>query len=101
PPAAASTLALVLGTAISTVVLMVVGELVPKNWAISSPLAVAKAVATPQRGFTALFRPFISHLNNTANRIVRRFGLEPTEELASARSPQELVALARHSAKEG
>ncbi|MFJ5738598.1 hemolysin family protein [Streptomyces microflavus] len=101
PPAAASTLALVIGTALSTVVLMVVGELVPKNWAISSPLAVAKAVATPQRAFTAVFRPFISHLNNTANRIVRRFGLEPTEELASARSPQELVALARHSAKEG
>ncbi|MFH9137475.1 hemolysin family protein [Streptomyces sp. NPDC017524] len=101
PPAAASTLALVLGTALSTVVLMVVGELVPKNWAISSPLTVAKAVATPQRVFTALFRPFISHLNNTANRIVRRFGLEPTEELASARSPQELVALARHSAKAG
>ncbi|MFD8727012.1 hemolysin family protein [Streptomyces sp. NPDC059611] len=101
PPAAASTLALVIGTALSTVVLMVVGELVPKNWAISSPLSVAKAVATPQRVFTAVFRPFISHLNNTANRIVLRFGLEPTEELASARSPQELVALARHSAKEG
>ncbi|MFJ9640839.1 hemolysin family protein [Streptomyces sp. NPDC101178] len=101
PPAAASTLALVIGTALSTVVLMVIGELVPKNWAISSPLSVAKAVATPQRVFTAVFRPFISHLNNTANRIVRRFGLEPTEELASARSPQELVALARHSAKEG
>ncbi|MFD3973697.1 hemolysin family protein [Streptomyces cyaneofuscatus] len=101
PPAAASTLALVIGTALSTVVLMVVGELVPKNWAISSPLSVARAVATPQRAFTAVFRPFISHLNNTANRIVRRFGLEPTEELASARSPQELVALARHSAKEG
>ncbi|MET9096512.1 hemolysin family protein [Streptomyces cyaneofuscatus] len=101
PPTAASTLALVIGTALSTVVLMVVGELVPKNWAISSPLSVARAVATPQRVFTAVFRPFISHLNNTANRIVRRFGLEPTEELASARSPQELVALARHSAKEG
>ncbi|MFE7537395.1 hemolysin family protein [Streptomyces rhizosphaericola] len=101
PPAAASTLALVIGTALSTMVLMVVGELVPKNWAISSPLTVARAVATPQRVFTAVFRPFISHLNNTANRIVRRLGLEPTEELASARSPQELVALARHSAKEG
>ncbi|CAM5529465.1 membrane protein [Streptomyces badius] len=100
-PAAASTLALGIGTALSTVVLMVVGELVPKNWAISSPLAVARAVATPQRGFTAVFRPFIGHLNNTANRIVRRFGLEPTEELASARGPQELVALARHSAKAG
>ncbi|MFF1548736.1 hemolysin family protein [Streptomyces sp. NPDC058291] len=98
---AASSVALVLGTALSTVFLMVVGELVPKNWAISSPLAVAKRVGNAQRWFSAAFRPFISHLNNTANRIVRLFGLEPTEELAAARSPQELAALARHSAKEG
>jgi len=98
---AASSLALVLGTALSTVFLMVVGELVPKNWAISSPLAVAKRVGNAQRLFSAAFRPFISHLNNTANHVVRRFGLEPTEELASARGPKELAALARHSAKEG
>ncbi|MEV7414097.1 hemolysin family protein [Streptomyces sp. NPDC089919] len=98
---AASSTALVLGTALSTVVLMVVGELVPKNWAISSPLAVARRVATPQRAFSTAFKPLIGHLNTTANHMVRRFGLEPAEELASARTPQELVALARHSAKEG
>lgn len=97
----ASSLALVIGTALSTVVLMVVGELVPKNWAISSPLAVARRVGNAQRWFSAAFRPFITHLNNTANRVVRLFGLEPAEELASARGPQELAALARHSAKEG
>ncbi|KOG38628.1 hemolysin family protein [Streptomyces resistomycificus] len=96
-----SSIALVLGTALSTVFLMVVGELVPKNWAISSPLAVAKRVGNAQRWFSAAFRPFITHLNNTANRAVRLFGLEPAEELASARGPQELAALARHSAREG
>ncbi|QKV91205.1 HlyC/CorC family transporter [Streptomyces sp. NA02950] len=101
PDSAVHSVALVTGTALSTVVLMVVGELVPKNWAISRPLPVAKAVATPQRVFSAVFRPLITHLNNTANRTVRRMGLEPAEELASARGPQELVALARHSAKEG
>ncbi|MEU9716359.1 hemolysin family protein [Streptomyces sp. NPDC047976] len=98
---AASSTALVLGTVLSTVVLMVVGELVPKNWAISSPLAIAKRVATMQRVFSRAFRPLISHLNTTANHMVRRMGMEPAEELASARSPQELVALARHSAKAG
>lgn len=98
---AASTVATLLGVVLSTVVLMVVGELVPKNWAISRPLAVAKVVAGPQRGFTTAFGPFIRHLNNTANRFVRRFGLEPAEELASARSAEELVALAQHSAAEG
>lgn len=99
--ATASTAALLLGTGLSTVFLMVVGELVPKNWAISSPLAVAKRVGNPQRWFSAAFRPFITHLNNTANRAVRRIGIEPAEELASARGPQELAALARHSAKAG
>ncbi|MDH2393081.1 hemolysin family protein [Streptomyces sp. HNM0663] len=101
PAGAVSTVATLLGVAVSTVVLMVVGELVPKNWAISSPLAVAKVVAGPQRAFTAAFAPLIRHLNNTANRLVRRFGLEPAEELASARTPEELVALAQHSAREG
>ncbi|GAP45434.1 hemolysin family protein [Streptomyces azureus] len=98
---AASSVATVLGVMVSTVVLMVVGELVPKNWAISRPLAVAKVVACPQRAFTAAFGPFIGHLNNTANRFVRRFGLEPAEELASARTADELGALARRSAAEG
>ncbi|MFF7066964.1 hemolysin family protein [Streptomyces pseudovenezuelae] len=98
---AAAPVATALGVALSTVVLMVVGELVPKNWAISRPLAVAKVVAGPQSAFTALFGPFIRHLNNTANRFVRRFGLEPAEELVSARGPEELVALAEHSAAEG
>ncbi|GAB2942178.1 hemolysin family protein [Streptomyces heilongjiangensis] len=98
---AAPSAATVLGVALSTVVLMVVGELVPKNWAISRPLAVAKVVAGPQRGFTAAFGPFIRHLNGTANGFLRRFGLEPAEELASARTSEELVALARHSAAEG
>lgn len=101
PATAASSTALALGVVIATVMLMVVGELVPKNWAISQPLPVARRIATPHRAFATAFRPLIRHLNNTANRTVKRFGLEPTEELASARSPQELVALARHSAKEG
>ncbi|GAA1708569.1 hemolysin family protein [Streptomyces yatensis] len=98
---AASSVASVLGVAVSTIILMVVGELVPKNWAISRPLAVAKVVAGPQRVFTAAFAPLIHHLNNTANCLVRRLGLEPAEELASARTPDELVALARHSASAG
>lgn len=101
PGAAVTTAATLLGVTLSTVFLMVVGELVPKNWAISSPLAVARIVARPQLGFTAAFAPLIRHLNNTANRLVRRIGLEPAEELASARSPEELVALVRHSARQG
>jgi CBS domain containing-hemolysin-like protein len=101
PSGVVATVATLLGVTLSTVFLMVIGELVPKNWAISSPMAVARIVALPQLGFTAAFAPLIRHLNNTANRMVCRFGLEPAEELASARTPEELVALVRHSAHEG
>ncbi|MFR9676453.1 hemolysin family protein [Streptomyces sp. TR06-5] len=101
PESASWSVALIVGTALSTLLMMVIGELVPKNWAISRPLPVARTVATPQRVFSAAFRPLIRHLNNTANRTLVRMGLEPTEELATARSPEELMALARHSAKEG
>lgn len=101
PSGVVNTVGILLGVLLSTVVLMVAGELVPKNWAISRPLAVAKVVAGPQYYFSAAFSPLIGHLNNTANHVVRRLGLEPAEHLASARTPQELVALARHSARAG
>lgn len=100
-PDTAQSAALVLGLLLSTGVLMVAGELVPKNLAISNPLGVAKAVTGPLRAFATVFGVVIRHLNRAANRVVRAFGLSPTEELASARTPQELVALARHSAREG
>jgi CBS domain containing-hemolysin-like protein len=93
--------AVVLGLLLATVLQMVVGELVPKNWAISRPLQVARAVARPQRLFSTVCRPLIVLLNGVANRLVRALGLEPADELASARSAEELVALARHSASEG
>ena len=93
--------AVLLGVLLSTVVLMVAGELVPKNWAISRPVAVAKVVAGPQYRFSAVFSPLIGHLNDAANWFVRRRGFEPVEHLAGARAPQELIALAQHSVREG
>ena len=39
--------------------------------------------------------------NGTANWILRRLGIEPAEELRSARSPQELGSLVRNSARRG
>ncbi|WP_433343535.1 hemolysin family protein [Streptomyces sp. CA-253872] len=101
PPGAVAVLSLVLGTALSTAFLMIVGELVPKNWAISAPERVARAVAGPVRLFSFVLRPLIRHLDTSANRAVRRLGLEPADEPASARGPQELAALARHSARAG
>ncbi|MFD3451233.1 hemolysin family protein [Streptomyces sp. NPDC058691] len=101
PSGAAPAIAVVIGMILASAVQMVVGELVPKNWAVSRPLQVARFVAGPQRVFSAAFRPVIELLNTAANRLVRALGVEPAEELASARTPTELVSLARHSARAG
>lgn len=85
----------------ATVFQMVAGELVPKNLAIARPLGVAKAVVGAQRGFTAASAPLIRFLNGTANSLLRRVGVEPQEELASARSPQELASLVARSGEQG
>lgn len=86
---------------LATILTMVFGELVPKNLAIAKPFETAKAVVGFQRGFSVVTKPFLSFFNGNANWIVRRFGIEPQEELASTRSAEELVALVGHSAREG
>ncbi|MFD7922194.1 hemolysin family protein [Streptomyces sp. NPDC059740] len=101
PDGAVSGVAVVLGMLLASAVQMVVGELVPKNWAVSHPLTVARFVAGPQAAFSRFFRPVIAALNGVANRLVRALGVEPTDELASARTPGELVSLAHHSAQAG
>ncbi|MFJ5229155.1 hemolysin family protein [Kitasatospora sp. NPDC088391] len=101
PESAARGTAVAVGLVLATVVQMVIGELVPKNWAISRPVQVAYAVVGPQRAFSAVCRPLISFLNGSADRIVRAFGVEPQEELDHARTADELLALARHSYRAG
>lgn len=96
-----SALTLILSLVIATSLSMVLGELAPKNLAIARPLAVARATAGMQAGFSATFRWAISFLNTTANTLVRRLGIEPAAELSSARSAQELGALVRNSAAHG
>ena len=93
--------ALALALFLATAVSMVFGELVPKNLAIALPFATAKAVVPLQRGFTWATHPLIRLFNGNANWVLRRLGVEPQEELASARSAEELQSLVRRSAAAG
>jgi CBS domain containing-hemolysin-like protein len=93
--------ALVIALLLATSFTMIFGELVPKNLALARPLATARAVQGFQRGFSHSMRLPIRFLNGTANAILRRLGIEPQEELASARSPEELASLVERSAEQG
>lgn len=99
--AAATGIAVVISLIVINLFSMLFGELVPKNFALSDPLSTAGVVAPIQGVFTRLLRPLIVGLNSSANWIIRKFGIEPAEELSGARSSTELVALVRRSAKMG
>jgi CBS domain containing-hemolysin-like protein len=101
PEGAVSPVSVGVGMFLATLASMLVGELVPKNLAISLPMATARWSVPLQRAFTWLTKPLIVLLNGSANRILRSWGIEPQEELSSGRSPQELVFLVRRSAEAG
>lgn len=91
----------VIAMTLATFLSMIVGELIPKNWALAVPKACAKVVVPLQNAFTWVFRPAISVLNGSANGLIRSMGIEPKEELSGARTAEELSALVRRSAVVG
>ncbi|WP_460800707.1 hemolysin family protein [Microbacterium sp. GXF6406] len=99
--AAVAPISTVVAMVIATVLSMILGELVPKNFALALPRQTAKLVVPFQVGFTALFKPAIILLNGSANGVLRSVGIEPKEELSGARTAEELSSLVRRSASAG
>jgi CBS domain containing-hemolysin-like protein len=96
-PAIALTLSLVIATVFS----FLIGELIPKTLAITLPLATNKFVIRFQMVFTWLTGFLLVFLNGVGNWVVRRFGIEPKEELSSSRTADELSSLVKRSAMMG
>jgi CBS domain containing-hemolysin-like protein len=86
---------------IATMLSMIVGELAPKNLALAIPRRVIAIVAPFQLAFTWLFAPLVGVLVKSSNLIVRAVGIEPKEELSSARTAEELASAVRHSSMHG
>ncbi|WP_102193039.1 hemolysin family protein [Microbacterium aurantiacum] len=101
PEAAVSPIATVVAMTLATMVSMILGELVPKNFALALPLATAKLVIPFQIAFTTVFKPAVIVLNGSANAVLRGMGIEPKEELSGARTAEELSSLVRRSARAG
>jgi CBS domain containing-hemolysin-like protein len=101
PAGAIPIVATITAVALATLLSMIVGELVPKNFALAIPRQTAKIVIPFQTLFTLVFRPAIVMLNGAANAVLRAIGIEPKEEISSARTAEELRSLLRRSASEG
>ena len=101
PEAAVAPIAVTVAITVATLLSMIIGELVPKNFALALPVATAKLVIPFQTVFTTVFKPAIVVLNGSANAILRSMGIEPKEELSGARTAEELSSLVRRSAGAG
>jgi CBS domain containing-hemolysin-like protein len=102
PEEAALGVALTGAFLLSTMLQMVVGELFPKNLAISRPLGIALAVAPLSRGFGLLFGPLIRVFHRAAELVTRHvFRVEVRDELEGGHSLDELARIISASGEEG
>ena len=101
PTVAADVAGFVLALLVVTFVHLVVGEMAPKSWAIAHPEESATLLALPMRAFMAVFRPLLKALNEAANWLVRKVGVEPADEVAVGHSPDALRHLVEHSTHVG
>jgi CBS domain containing-hemolysin-like protein len=87
--------ALAFGFALFIVVFihMVIGEMVPKNLALTNPEIVLCKVARPHRAFVILFRPIIWFLNKVSSLLLKPFGIKQVDELGNAYTAKELHKL--------
>ncbi|MER2091399.1 MAG: hemolysin family protein [Saccharopolyspora rectivirgula] len=93
--------AFAIALAVVVVLHVMIGEMVPKNLAISDPERLALWLVPPLVGFVKVARPLIALFNMLANGVLRLLRVEPKEELETAYTSAELAELLVESRREG
>lgn len=101
PPGVTHGIALVLAFLIVVFLHIVIGDMAPKNIAISHPERSATALAYPFRGYILVFRPLIAALNAVTNGLLRLFGVSPATSLEVGHSADELALIISAGQEEG
>lgn len=92
-----------LGTALTiiTILHVIIGEQVPKIWAIRKPESTALIIGPPLWLFTLVLRPFIAFINSLSNFVLRTIGLKDEGEHDSVHDIDELRAILRAASRAG
>jgi CBS domain containing-hemolysin-like protein len=101
PDVPSHVIALLIALVLVTFLHLVVGEMMPKSWAITHPERSATLLALPFRAFTRVVRPGLNALNGLANLTLKAVGVQPQDQLAQAHGPQEMNILLERSEAEG
>jgi|FLYL01.1.fsa_nt_gi CBS domain containing-hemolysin-like protein len=101
PEGVAHTVAVPVALTIVVYFHMVIGEMVPKNIAITSPEGLSIALAGPFWVYMVVFRPAIRALNFVANATIRLFGVDPVTSHHTGSTGEDLAYLIASSRREG
>ncbi|MFF5388006.1 hemolysin family protein [Streptomyces sp. NPDC013012] len=98
---AVSAISVVLAFVLATVLQMVVGELAPKNLALAVPERLAKSLAPSTLLYLKVVGPVVHVFDGAANKLLRKVGIEPVEELHHGATLEELSHLIGESHEQG
>ena len=86
---------------LATVLQMVLGELAPKNLALAVPERLAKSLASSTLIYLKIVGPVVHVFDGAANKLLRKVGIEPVEELHHGATLEELSHLIGESHEQG
>ncbi|MET9314987.1 hemolysin family protein [Kribbella sp. NPDC003505] len=101
PDAVSTSISVILALLLATIIQMVLGELAPKNLAIAKAEAIALRLARSTWVYLTVAGPLIHLFDSASNRILRRVGIEPVEELPQGATAQELDRIIETSYEQG
>ncbi|GAA1347501.1 hemolysin family protein [Falsarthrobacter nasiphocae] len=101
PVGVADVVALVVAVGIVTLLHVIVGEMIPKNVAVSIADRAVLVLAPALVAVARAIKPVIAFLNWAANGILRMLGVEPKDEVASTFTKDELANIVEESRKGG
>ena len=101
PEAVSRSISVILALLLATIIQMVLGELAPKNLAIAKAEAIALRLARSTLLYLTVAGPLIHLFDSASNRILRRVGIEPVEELPQGATAQELDRIIETSYERG
>jgi len=100
-PEVRQTAAFLVGFLVNSFVLIAIGELAPKSFALRRPVSVALVVAHPLWLIYWGFFPFIWMLNRTSQWVLSRLGIGAANEADQAHSDEELRLMIQSAPRKG
>lgn len=95
-----STAALAIAFGVLTFVHVVLGELVPKSFALATPERTSSVIAAPLLFFSRVMRPFVWLFKTAAAGVLKSIGIEPTKRVEGY-SPEEFRLLVMQAQARG